>query len=188
MSLSFPSIAYMIQDESLLPWQNKHAAWERHYDKIKLSGSWKPRVTLRAGFWFLWIFNPQNGSIFFFVQIVHPGLMTIEQSGRHYTWDRIRRSWVQSVSRTTHPSHKSTQLTDNLCDELATHLEGQQNSRLFWKFDHETQTAFLCGEAHPTDREKNHSSCCSKSIFPRLFLCWPVFSKPIAFILSSGMF
>lgn len=50
---------------------------------------------------------------FFFVQIVHPGLMTIEQSGRHYTWDRIRRSWVQSVSRTTHPSHKSTQLTDN---------------------------------------------------------------------------
>lgn len=53
---------------------------------VKYRITWKMIAKiLRAGFWFLWIFNSQNGSVFFFfVQIVHPGLMTIEQSSRHY--------------------------------------------------------------------------------------------------------
>lgn len=54
---------------------------------VKYRITWKMTAKiLRAGFWFLWIFNSQNGSsfFFFFVQIVHPGLMTIEQSSRHY--------------------------------------------------------------------------------------------------------
>lgn len=41
---------------------------------------------------------------------------------------------------------------------LATHLEGQQKSCLFGKFDHETQTAFLCGEAHPTDAQEKRKT------------------------------